>query len=620
MTATVVPPERAEPSDGPDRPGGVGHRGAWTTAVRGLRLSPELRHGLGLTLVLALLATAGRAVVPVAVQRTIDLGLSGGAGPVDLPATIRLVLVASLAVVITAAASGAMNARLARSVETALSNLRVKAFRHIHDLSALHQASRKRGGLVARVTTDVDEISRFLQSGGLNLFTGLGQITVATVVMLAYSWHLTVVVLAAFVPFTLLARAVQIRLNAAYVTVRERVGALLGVIGETVVGTATVRAYGIEERIRSRLGDRIEGHRVAALRAGRLSATLSASAEVFAAVATAAAVVVGVQLGIAGHISSGVVVAFLFLIALFIEPVRLVTETLNEAQTAVAGWRRVLDVLDVAPDVVDPPDGIDLPPGPVCFRLDGVSFRYPRPGETAAEATGTLALSGLELTIPAGADVAVVGETGSGKTTFAKLLTRLMDPSTGQVTMNGVPLRRVRFSSLRDRVVLVPQEGMLFDGTIADNVRHGRPDADDDDLRRAFVDLGVADWLDSLPHGLDQPVGERGQALSAGERQLVALARAYVADPDLLVLDEATSSIDPGTEARLRRALAGLSHGRTTVTVAHRLFTAETADEILVFEGGRLVQRGTHRELVAQPGIYRRLDASWRRGRPAATS
>ncbi|MDQ3931605.1 MAG: ABC transporter ATP-binding protein/permease, partial [Actinomycetota bacterium] len=548
---------RAFPPPAPMEQGGS--QGAWATALRGLRLSPELREGLALTMLLALLATAGRAIVPVAVQRTIDRGLRGGAGPVDVRTTLQLVLVAVLAVGLAAAANGGMIARLARAVETALSNLRVKAFRHIHDLSALHQASRQRGGLVARVTTDIDEISRFLQSGGLNLATGLGQITVATAVMLAYSWQLTIVVLTTFVPFALLARAVQIRLNSAYMTVRERVGALLGAIGETVVGAATIRAYGLEVRIRTRLGGHIEAHRVAAVRAGRLSAIFSASAEVFAALATAAAVITGVYSGVAGRISPGVVVAFLFLIALFVEPVRLVTETLNEAQTAVAGWRRVLDVLDVAPDVVDPPDGIDLPPGPVRIALEHVSFRYPRPGETAAEATGTLALSGLNLVIPAGTDIAVVGETGSGKTTFAKLLTRLMDPSSGRVLINGVLLQTVRFASLRDRVVLVPQEGMLFDGTVADNVRHGRPDADDEELQRAFVELGVADWLDALPHRLEQPVGERGRALSAGERQLVALARAYVARPDLLVLDEATSSIDPRMESRLRRALAGLS-------------------------------------------------------------
>jgi putative ABC transport system ATP-binding protein len=210
--------------------------------------------------------------------------------------------------------------------------------------------------------------------------------------------------------------------------------------------------------------------------------------------------------------------------------------------------------------------------------------------------------------------VAVVGETGSGKTTFAKLLTRLMDPIEGRVLLDGLPVDRIRFASLRRRVVLVPQDGALFDGTIADNVRMGRADLSDADLALAFLELGLSDWVEELPDHLDTRVGERGSSLSAGERQLVALARAYVANPDLLVLDEATSAVDPATEVRTQRALAGLTSGRTTVTIAHRLSTAEAADEVLVFDRGRLVQRGHHRELVAAGGVYGQLHASWTRG------
>jgi ABC-type multidrug transport system fused ATPase/permease subunit len=207
----------------------------------------------------------------------------------------------------------------------------------------------------------------------------------------------------------------------------------------------------------------------------------------------------------------------------------------------------------------------------------------------------------------------VVGETGSGKTTFAKLLTRLMDPSRGQVLLSGVPLDRVRFASLRARVVMVPQDGFLFDASVADNVRFARPSLSDDELRLAFAELGLADWVEELPSGLDTPVGERGEALSVGERQLVALARAYVADPDLLVLDEATSAVDPATEIRLQRALDAVTRGRTTVAIAHRLSTAQAADEVIVVDRGRIVQRGPHEELVADPSsVYGRLYASWR--------
>jgi ATP-binding cassette, subfamily B, bacterial len=590
------------------------HEGAWRTLVRGISLSPELRVGLPGTLLLALVATAGRAIVPIAVQVTIDDGLQQGTG-VDLDAVLTAVTLAAVAVLVTAGASGWMNYRLASVVETALSSLRVRAFRHIHDLSMLHQATQQRGSLVSRVTSDIDEISRFMQWAGLNLITATGQLTVSTIVMFAYSWRLTLVVLAVFVPFIVGARFFQVRLTAAYLLVRERVGRLLGVLAETVVGAPVVRAYGIERRTQDRLDEAIEDHRSAAVRAGTLSATFSGTGEVFAGIATAAAVVAGVAFGIDDQVTPGTVLAFLFLIALFVEPVQIATEVINEGQTAVAGWRRVLDVLDVEPDVADPGEGgVDLPSGPVGVRFEQVGFRYPKPDETAANASGPFVLHDVDLTIEPQTKVAVVGETGSGKTTFAKLLTRLMDPTEGRVLLDERPLDRVRFASLRQRVVMVPQDGMLFAGSIADNVRQGAPDLDDDDLELAILELGLSDWVEELPLGLATPVGERGNALSAGERQLVALARAYVANPDLLVLDEATSAVDPATEVRLQRALVGLTSGRTTITIAHRLSTAEAADEVLVFDRGRIVERGPHEELVDAGGVYAGLHESWRAG------
>jgi ABC-type multidrug transport system fused ATPase/permease subunit len=233
----------------------------------------------------------------------------------------------------------------------------------------------------------------------------------------------------------------------------------------------------------------------------------------------------------------------------------------------------------------------------------GVGFAYP---------SGPEVLTDIDVIIPARTRVAVVGETGSGKTTFAKLLTRLMDPTRGTVRLSGVSLSSVAFASLRQRVVLVPQDGFLFETTIAENVRFARPSISDDDLALAFTELGLADWVEGLPAGLDTPVGERGEALSVGERQLVALVRAYVADPDLLVLDEATSAVDPATEVRLQRTLDAVTRGRTTIAIAHRLSTAEGADEIIVFDRGEIVQRGPHSTLVAQPdSVYARLHAAW---------
>jgi putative ABC transport system ATP-binding protein len=243
-----------------------------------------------------------------------------------------------------------------------------------------------------------------------------------------------------------------------------------------------------------------------------------------------------------------------------------------------------------------------LPRGPIAVRFDHVSYAYPG---------GPTVLHDVDLDIAPRSRVAVVGETGSGKTTLAKLLTRLMDPTTGRVLIDDVDLRRVRFSSLRERVVLVPQDGFLFDDTVLANVRFARPAATRDDVVLAFTELGLAEWVDGLPRGVDTHVGQRGESLSAGERQLVALTRAYLADPDLLVLDEATSAVDPATEVRIQRALDGLSRGRTAISIAHRLSTAQAADEVLVVDAGCIVQRGPAAHLVTQDGVYARLHASW---------
>jgi len=300
---------------------------------------------------------------------------------------------------------------------------------------------------------------------------------------------------------------------------------------------------------------------------------------------------------------------------LFVQPVQIMGEAVNEAQTAVAGWRRVLDILDIAPDVADPgPSGVDLPHEPVGVYFDRVTFRYPQSGQATVDAAASAALRDTTIEIPPEQKVAIVGETGSGKTTFAKLLSRLMDPTEGRVLVGNVDVRTLRFSSLRDRVVMVPQEGVLFRGSIADNVRMGRPDATEHELVAAFDQLGLRDWLNELAAGLDTPVGERGGALSVGERQLVTLVRAAIAEPDLLILDEATSAVDPAAEVRINRALSELTSGRTVVTIAHRLSTAEAADRILVFDQGEIVQDGSHAQLKADGGVYGRLYSSWERG------
>lgn len=577
--------------------------GAWRTIRRGFALSPEFARGLWITILVGLVATAGKLIVPMAVQLVIDEGIVGGSG---IPFVALAVGICAALVVVTGFCSFVMNYRLFRAVESGLATLRRKAFRHVHDLSVLTQNTERKGSLVSRVTADVDQISNFMQWGGTMLIVASGQLVAATALMAFYSWELTLVVWLCFVPMLLGVRWLQRLLSRAYLAVRERTGEMLGAIGETVVGAAVIRAHGTEERSAERIDTTVIATRRAQVKAQRLAMAISPVAELVTAVVYVAVVVVGLLIGLRGDLTPGQLVAFVFLITLFVGPMMMATELFNQAQDAIAGWRRVLGVLDTEPDVADPGEaGTRLPRGPVAVTFDQVTYAYPG---------GPVILRDITEEIRPGTRIAVVGETGSGKTTFVKLLTRLMDPDSGTVRLDGVDLRQVPFSSLRQRVVMVPQEGFLFDSSLANNIRFALPDADDTILENAVRELGLGEWLDGLAHGLHTPVGQRGESLSAGERQLVALVRAHIADPDLLVLDEATSAVDPATETRLQRALERLTSGRTSVTIAHRLSTAEGADEVLFFDDGEIVQRGHHTDLVTHPGIYSALHASWVRG------
>jgi ABC-type multidrug transport system fused ATPase/permease subunit len=576
---------------------------ALETIRRGVRVSPELTEGVRGTLALAAVASVGQVIVPIVVQQTLDHGLGAEGGP-DVSFTVTMGLLAAVAIAITSFASYLMTKRLFTTSERGLATLRIKAFRHVHELPVLTQNTERRGALVSRVTSDVDQVSQFLVFGGLLFVVSIGQVLIATIVMVIYSWQLALVVWVAFAPLFLSIRWFQRKLSEAYGVVRRQMGAMLAAISEPVVGAGVVRSYAVEERTQDRIDETIERFKEASTTAQKYTVVSFSLGGISAGLANAGVIIIGVWLGFTGDLSVGTVLAFAFLVTLFVGPVQMGTQILTDAQNAIAGWRRVIGILETPADLVDPgPDGETLPRGPIDVRFDHVSFAYP---------SGPLVLHDIDLHIDSGRRVAVVGETGSGKSTVAKLLTRLMDPVEGAVLLDGVDLRRIAQTSLRRSVVLVPQEGFLFDDTIAANVRYGKLDATDDEIRASATELGLADWLATLPAGLETHVGQRGESLSAGERQLVALLRAHLADPDLLVLDEATSAVDPQLEMRIGRALERLMSGRTSVTIAHRLSTAESADEVVVVDRGRIVQRGPHHELVCQPGsVYAGLHASW---------
>ncbi len=575
-----------------------------TTATlrRGLELSPELKQGLLITVLLALVATLGRVLIPLVVQQTTDNGIKAKGGP-DVGFVLGAIALAAAAIAVASVAQYLVNLRLFTSAEKGLATLRIRAFRHIHDLSVLTQSTERRGALVSRVTSDVDTISMFVQFGGLMLLISTAQIALVSVLMVIYSPILAGVVYSCFIPLVLLIRRFQPALGRAYGVVRVRVGDMLGAISESVVGAVAIRSYGVQARTQSRIDAAIDVHRRSAIYAQARSVFAFVSGQAFVGLTLAIVLVVGTILAARGSLTLGELLAFLFLVNLFTQPVLMATEIFNEMQNAVAGWRRVIGIIDTPADVADPgEEGITQPRGPITVDFADVGYSYPG---------GEPVLTGVTVRVEPRSRVAIVGQTGSGKTTMAKLLTRLMDPICGQITIDGDPLSQISFDSLRSRVVMVPQEGFLFDQTLLENIRYGHLRATDDDVALAITELGLDAWVSGLPHGLHTGVGQRGESLSAGERQLVAIARAYLADPDLLVLDEATSAVDPATEVRIQRALEGLSAGRTSVAIAHRLSTAAAADVVIVVDHGEVVQVGSHEDLVAQDGVYAAMFASW---------
>ncbi len=580
------------------------------TIGRGVEEAPALRHGFGATLGLAMVGAAGRVVIPILVQQAIDRGLRQGEVRVNV--VIVLAVIGAAVIMLATFCQRQAVARLGTRSEEALYTLRVRLFEHIHRLSIADHNDERKGALVARVTSDVESLAQFFQWGALAwLLDGTLMLTVAGV-MLAYDWVLAVVAFVVAAPLALVLGKMQRYLSRAYDDARGRNADVLTRITEVVSGAETLRAYGAGSHYAQATNTASRKRSDSFIRAGTIGALLFPSGEVFGVLTVSSVVVVGLWRGAGSGLTAGALVGFVFLTYKFLEPIAEFTEVLDQTQTAVAGLRRVIGVLEVPAGPPEPAYATPLPSGRLAIDVDHVDFTYrsrDRPEEGRGDEPPVL--YDVDVHIPAGQQVAVIGETGSGKTTLGRLIARLADPSSGRVLLGGVSLTEVANVELRERLVVVPQEPFLFEGTIADNLSFARPGLSYADLERAVTELDLDDWLLTLPDALATEVGQRGSQLSAGERQLVALIRASLVDPDVLVLDEATSSVDALTEVRLARALDKLAAGRTTIAIAHRLSTAARADRVLVLEQGRLVEDGPHAALVHAGGAYSRMYAAW---------
>jgi len=542
----------------------------------------------------------GRMIIPIAIQQILDKGINDG--NLNWTFVLTTCAIAAIAMVAFAVLNRFTYMRLMVTAENVLYGLRTRAFSHVHKLSVANHNESRRGIMVARVTSDIETLAQFASWGAVSWIVNLTIIVVAVGVIALYSWQLAILTVLVLIPIIPILKTVQRRQLQSYDALRSRVSDTLTEISETVMGIRVIRAYADAPAARRRLHGSIDRQYRAQLKARFFFAIMFPISDIFSGLTLAAIVGVGVWWGPSWGLQAGTLIAVVFLANMVVQPVAEIGEVLDQTQTALAGWRKVLNLLEEPIDVVEPIPGIELPAGALAVSAVGVKFEY-EPGHPV--------LHGIDLQLAAGVNAAIVGETGSGKTSFAKLLARLADPTDGRILLDGIDLREVSHDSRARAVRLVAQDGFLFETTILENVRFGRPEATDEDVQQAFASLDLDWWVTSMPEGLATEVGERGDALSVGERQLVALARAQLADPGLLILDEATSAVDPETERALSHALAKLSEGRTTVSIAHRLSTAEAADLVIVVDDGRIVQIGTHQELVAVGGVYGGLYESW---------
>jgi ABC-type multidrug transport system fused ATPase/permease subunit len=574
--------------------------------LRGLIVLLRPYRGRVALMLAALVLATGAALAPAPLAKVaIDQGIAeGDRGTLNLVvlAFIGSALLYWLATYLQTYLTGWVGQR-------ALQDLRIQLFRHLQSLSLGFYSRTRAGVVISRITNDVQALDSLVSDGITTLFQSTLMLAGVVVMLFVFDAELAAYTILAIPLLALGALAFRIASADAFRRTRERIGAITGYLQETLSGIRVVRAFGQEERHVKRFAELNQANREANMTTVYLNAAYFPGVELLSAIVTTGILLIGGIQVIEGHTSTGVVFAFIAALNNFFDPIQQLSQLYTTYQSGMAALDKIFELLDEEPDLKDRPDAVELSQLRGAIAFEGVSFRYDTPEVGGAE--GIWALRQVDLRVAPGQTVALVGETGAGKSTLAKLVARFYDPTEGVVRVDGHDLRDVAAGSLRAQMGIVPQEGFLFSGTIAENIAFGRPDATMDEIAEAARAVGADTFVERLEQGYDTEVGERGAQLSAGQRQLIAFARALIADPRILVLDEATSNVDIHTETRIEHGLRRLLAGRTAVVIAHRLSTIRHAGLILVLDGGRIVEQGTHDELIDAQGAYWRLYKDW---------